>query len=70
MTPSCCKKCPSLTKGGRCKSNQTECQKWREWFHEEWTGIQKAAEKLKTRKGADKPIEKRRTVCVCPEKGD
>ena len=63
MTPPCCKNCRRLTKGGHCKSNQTECQKWREWFHEEWTGIQKAAEKLK----AHPDDKKWSTVCLPKE---
>lgn len=47
MTPPCCKKCPHRTRDGRCLSQGTDCPKWREWFHREWTAIQIAAGVIK-----------------------
>ena len=47
MTPPCCKKCPHLTRSGRCLSHDKLCSKWREWFHEEWTDIRRAAIAIK-----------------------
>ena len=49
MTPPCCKNCEYSTRHGNCRSNGTECSKWRRWFRKEWTKIQRAAQILRTK---------------------
>ena len=45
MTAECCKNCPNTKEGG-CKTNYTDCYKWRRWFREEWEGIRRDAQNI------------------------
>ena len=47
MSAPCCENCEYADKRGNCRSNGTECAKWRQWFRKEWAEIQRAAKLLR-----------------------
>ncbi len=50
LIPDCCKNCVSLTENGACRSDNKLCDRWRLWFHKEWTFIMLAAERIKEKR--------------------
>lgn len=50
LVPDCCKNCVSLTENGACHADNKRCERWRLWFHKEWTSIILSAERIKEKR--------------------
>ena len=45
-TPNCCKNCEVPTKNTSCPQ-YANCPAWLTWFHNEWTRIRRAADRIR-----------------------